>query len=70
MSKDNIEELRKQAYLDSHLSRQKNVDKYKYYTDPILQQNDNYVSRTLITNKYKNIENKRYKNTYRIKELF
>ena len=70
MSKDNIEELRKQAYLDSYLSRQKNVDKYKYYTDPILQQNDNYVSRTLITNKYKNIENKRYKNTYRIKELF
>ena len=50
MSKDNIEELRKQAYLDSHLSRQKNIDKYKYSTDPILQQNDNYVSKILIIN--------------------
>jgi len=64
----NIEELRKQAYLDSHLCRQKNVDKYKYYTDPILQQHDNYVSETLII-KYKNIANKRYKSSYRIKEL-
>ena len=70
MSKNSIEELRKQAYLDSHLSRQKNVDKYKYYTDPILQQHDNYVSKSLIIIKYKNLENKRYKDSYRIKELF
>ena len=41
---DQIEQLRKQAYLDSHSSCRENVNKYRNFSDPILQQNDNYVS--------------------------
>lgn len=41
---DQIEEMRKQAYYDSHLSCKDNVNKYRNFSDPILQQNDNYVS--------------------------
>ena len=41
---DNIEELRRQAYFDAQLSRKANVDKYRNYADPILQQNNFYVS--------------------------
>jgi len=43
-SNDNIEELRRQAYFDAQLSRKANVDKYRNYADPILQQNNFYVS--------------------------
>lgn len=38
-----IAEMRKQAYYDSHLSCKNNKDKYNF-SDPILQQKDNYVS--------------------------
>jgi len=43
--KSEIEEMRKQAYFDSHLSCKQNVNKYKNDSDPILQQKDNYVSK-------------------------
>lgn len=42
-------ELGKQAYMDSMNSRQAIIDKYKIKTDPILQQNDYYVSKNLIS---------------------
>jgi hypothetical protein len=38
-----IAEMRNQAYYDSRSSCQDNVNKYNY-SDPILQQNDYYVS--------------------------
>jgi hypothetical protein len=38
-------ELGKQAYLDSIKSRQANIDRFKVKSDPILQQNDYYVSK-------------------------
>lgn len=42
---DNImNDLGRQAYLDSCKSRQANIDKFKVKTDPILQQNEYYVS--------------------------
>ena len=37
-------DLGKQAYMDSLNSRQAIIDKYRNKTDPILQQNDYYVS--------------------------
>jgi hypothetical protein len=40
-----IEEMRKQAFYDSYLSRKQNINKYKNDSDPILQQKDNYVSK-------------------------
>lgn len=40
-----IYELGRQAYLDSVNSRQANIDRFKVKTDPILQQNDYYVSK-------------------------
>jgi hypothetical protein len=42
-----MEEMRKQAYYDSRLSCKDNVNKYRNFSDPILQQNDNYVSNHL-----------------------
>jgi hypothetical protein len=44
ISEKQFSELGKQAYMDSNNSRIANMDKYKYKTDPILQQNDYYVS--------------------------
>ena len=44
ISEQQFNELGKQAYIDSINSRQANIDKYKYKSDPILQQNDYYVS--------------------------
>ena len=44
ISDKQFSELGKQAYMDSNNSRIANMDKYKYKTDPILQQNDYYVS--------------------------
>lgn len=44
---DRMEEMRKQAYYDSRLSCKDNVNKYRNFSDPILQQNDNYVSNHL-----------------------
>ena len=41
---DQMEELRKRAFYDSHLSLQNNINKHKNTTDPILQEKDNYVS--------------------------
>ena len=43
-SENNFNELGRQAYLDSINSRQANIDKFKTKSDPILQQNDYYVS--------------------------
>ena len=39
-----INDFTRQVYLDSIKSRQANIDKYKIKSDPILQQNDYYVS--------------------------
>ena len=44
---NNFNELGRQAYLDSTKSRQANIDRYKVKTDPILQQNDYYVSKII-----------------------
>ncbi len=44
ISEQQFNELGKQAYIDSINLRQANIDKYKYKSDPILQQNDYYVS--------------------------
>ena len=44
ISDQQFNELGKQAYIDSMNSRLANIDKYKYKSDPILQQNDYYVS--------------------------
>ena len=52
-SEQTFNELGKQAYLDSMNSRQAIIDKYRNKTDPILQQNDYYVSNPInIYNKY------------------
>jgi hypothetical protein len=45
ISEQQFNELSKQAYIDSINSRQANLDKYRNKTDPILQQNDYYVSK-------------------------
>ena len=45
ISEQQFNELSKQAYIDSINSRQANIDKYRNKTDPILQQNDYYVSK-------------------------
>jgi hypothetical protein len=47
---DKMDELRKQAFFDSHLSRQANINKYKYSSDPILQEKENYVSNYIFNN--------------------
>ncbi len=44
ISDNQFNELSKQAYMDSNSSRKANIDKYKHKTDPILQQNEYYVS--------------------------
>ena len=38
----------RQAYLDSIKSRQANIERFKFKSDPILQQNDYYVSKYYI----------------------
>jgi len=43
-NENKINDFTKQAYLDSAKLRQANIDKFKHKSDPILQQNDNYVS--------------------------
>ena len=42
MSKDELQEMRKQAYLDAHNSGKANAQKYNS-SNPILQNNDFYV---------------------------
>lgn len=42
---EKFEEMRRQAYLDSHSSAQQIIDRHRNRTDPILQQNDYYVSK-------------------------
>lgn len=44
---DKMEDLRKQAFYDSHLSCQTNVNKYMHSSDPILQEKENYVSKKI-----------------------
>ena len=44
LSEKQFNELSKQAYIDSQNSRKANMDKYKHKSDPILQQNEYYVS--------------------------
>ena len=50
ISEQQFNELSKQAYLDSSNSRKANMDKFNYKSDPILQQNDYYVSNILYFN--------------------
>lgn len=47
ISEQQFNELSKQAYMDSINSRKANMDKFNYKSDPILQQNDYYVSITI-----------------------
>ena len=42
---NNINDPGRQAYLDSIKSRQANIERFKFKSDPILQQNDYYVSK-------------------------
>lgn len=50
-TKDNkFNELGKQAYLDSINARKANQDKFNFRSDPILQQNDNYVRLIIFNN--------------------
>ena len=58
---DQMEELRKKAFYDSHISLQNNIKKHKNTTDPILQEKDNYVSNNIYNH---NLENKRSKDSY------
>lgn len=44
ISEQQFNELSKKAYMDSINSRKANMDKFNYKSDPILQQNDYYVS--------------------------
>lgn len=44
LSEKQFNELSKQAYADSINSCKANQNKYKYKTDPILQQTETYVS--------------------------
>ena len=43
-SKEETQNMRKQAFYDSNASYKVNIDKYKNISDPILQQKDRYVS--------------------------
>lgn len=45
---DNIADQRRQAYVDSKTSFQQIVNKHRIRTDPILQQNEYYVSIILL----------------------
>ena len=45
ISEQQFTELSKQAYMDASVSRKANMDKFNYKSDPILQQNDYYVSK-------------------------
>ena len=47
ISEQQFNELSKQAYMDSINSSKANMDKFNYKSDPILQQNDYYVSITI-----------------------
>ena len=44
ISEKQFTELSKQAFMDASISRKANMDKFNYKSDPILQQNDQYVS--------------------------
>ena len=44
LSDEQFNELSKQAYMDSCNSRIANMNKFNYKSDPILQQNEYYVS--------------------------
>ena len=44
LSEQQFNELSKQAFLDSSNSRKANMNKFNYKSDPILQQNEYYVS--------------------------
>ena len=46
-SKDETQNMRKQAFYDSNASYKVNIDKYKNISDPILQQKDRYVSKNI-----------------------
>ena len=53
ISEQKFNELSRQAYLDSSNSRKANMNKFNYKSDPILQQNDYYVSKNnLISKKF------------------
>ena len=52
-----IVQQRKQAFLDSYSSCRDNVNKYRNFSDPILQQKENYVSNSL----YKILQRKQKK---------
>lgn len=43
-TENKINDPGRKAYLDSIKSRQANIEKFKYKSDPILQQNEYYVS--------------------------
>ena len=47
ISEQKFNELSKQAYLDANYSRKANINKFNYKSDPILQQNDYYVSKII-----------------------
>ena len=65
----NFNELGKQAYLDSINARKANMDKFNFKSDPILQQNDYYVSSNF--NYINNIQNiKEYKPREESKNYF
>ena len=42
--KEEMANMRKQAYYDSYTDYKSNIDKYKNISDTILQQQDKYVS--------------------------
>ena len=47
-NENKINDLTKQVYLDSVKTRQANIDRFKNKSDPILQQNDNYVRKIIL----------------------
>lgn len=57
ISEKQFNELSKQSYMDSSNSRKANMDKFNYKSDPILQQNEYYVSNFLFNfSKYITLE--------------
>ena len=46
-TKEEITNMRKQAFYDSHTNYKSNIDKYKNISDPILQQKDKYVRKNI-----------------------
>ena len=70
-AKEEITNMRKQAFYDSHTNYKYNSDKYRNISDPILQQKDKYVRKKyflLIINKnYYYVESKRKQSSCRVK---